>query len=320
MSDLTYDVRIWTTQKIAKKNGMTHKVRWAVDGQQRSRTHTTAKLAESFRSKLMTAAREGEPFNPETGLPVRMDRTESGPSWYEHAMAFMDALWVHSSATHRKGTADALVTLTCALVPQGKAFRDNDELRAALRTWSFNTGARRSNSARPAHHAAALEWIAANSQPLIVLNDPLVLRQALSAIALRLDGSPAAAATANRKRAALSGALRHAVELDLMPANPLQRLPVKRKKTTESIDPRVVINHDQARALLTAVKEHTPALHAYFACMYYAAMRPAEVSNLREVDLHLPESGWGQITVDHSYQVAGAAWTDSGAAGEEREL
>jgi len=83
---------------------------------------------------------------------------------------------------------------------------------------------------------------------------------------------------------------------------------------------RVVINYVQARSLLAAVKGHTPALNAYFACMYCAALRPAEVSNLRERDLHLPESGWGQITVDHSYQVTGAAWTDSGAAGEEREL
>jgi len=82
---------------------------------------------------------------------------------------------------------------------------------------------------------------------------------------------------------------------------------------------RVVINYVQARSLLAAVKGHTPALNAYFACMYCAALRPAEVSNLRERDLHLPESGWGQITVDHSYQVTGAAWTDSGAAGEERE-
>ena len=65
------------------------------------------------------------------GLPVRMDRKESGPSWYEHALAFMDALWVHSSAKHPRSTADALVRLTCALVPEGKAFRDNDELHVA---------------------------------------------------------------------------------------------------------------------------------------------------------------------------------------------
>ncbi|MFI7626476.1 hypothetical protein [Microbispora rosea] len=38
-------------------------------------------------------------------------------------------------------------------------------------------------------------------------------------------------------------------------------------------------------------RRQVPRFVAFFACMYYAMMRPAEVSRLREADCHLPASG-----------------------------
>jgi integrase len=321
MSAYTYDVRIWSTQTLTKKRGPVYKVRWAVDGKERTRSHQTRKLADSFRSKLITASREGDPFSPSTGLPVAMEPKPAGTTWYQHAIAYMDSLWPQASPRHRKGTAEALVTLTCAAVSsEVRGYVDSGQLRTALRQWSFNTTARHKESAPPIEHAEAVDWITVNSLPLATLADPSQMRRILAAIGLLLDGRPAAAATANRKRATLSGALRYAVELEILPNNPLQRMPLRRKKAVDAVDPRVVINHDQAHDLLAEVKRRAPSLHAYFACMYYAALRPAEARNVRDRDLHLPASGWGKIVVHKSYQVAGPAWTDSGLAGEEREL
>lgn len=56
------------------------------------------------------------------------------------------------------------------------------------------------------------------------LADPQIVRRALDALALRLDGSRAAAATITRKRAVFGNWLGYAVEVDLLEANPLVRI------------------------------------------------------------------------------------------------
>ena len=61
-------------------------------------------------------------------------------------------------------------------------------------------------------------------------------------------------------------------------------------------------------------------LMAFFACMYYAAMRPAEVIGLRVQDCWLPKTGWGRITLAKSRPEVNRKWTDSGDAHEERGL
>jgi integrase len=80
------------------------------------------------------------------------------------------------------------------------------------------------------------------------------------------------------------------------------------------------VNPEQARELLRAVRKIEPAVAGYFACIYYAGLRPAEVANLRATDCDLHALGWGTLLLTGSHQVAGAAWTDSGMAGEERQL
>ena len=80
------------------------------------------------------------------------------------------------------------------------------------------------------------------------------------------------------------------------------------------------MNHAQARALLAAARSTYPALEAYFACLYYAAIRPAEARHLRVRDCLLPESGWGELIRLGSTASAGSAWTDTGQANEDRQL
>ena len=76
----------------------------------------------------------------------------------------------------------------------------------------------------------------------------------------------------------------------------------------------------QARALLAAVRADVPAVEGFFACLYFAGLRPAEARNLRLTDCTLPEECWGRAILTGSNQNAGAAWTDSGDANEERQL
>ena len=66
------------------------------------------------------------------------------------------------------------------------------------------------------------------------------------------------------------------------------------------MDRRVVVNPRQARELLTAVTYvgrpwRGRHLRAFFACMYFAALRPGEVKALRKDGCYLPGTGWGKL-------------------------
>lgn len=82
----------------------------------------------------------------------------------------------------------------------------------------------------------------------------------------------------------------------------------------------MVINHGQARALLAAVRQLSPGLEAFFAVMYYAALRPSEAVDLRKEALSLPEKGWGELYLSTSAPSAGRSWSRSGTRREPREL
>jgi integrase len=72
--------------------------------------------------------------------------------------------------------------------------------------------------------------------------------------------------------------------------------------------------------LLSAIEELVPALQAFFACLYFAGLRPSEAANLRRMNLKLPAAGWGEIVLLSSFQPTRSEWTDDGRTGEERSL
>jgi integrase len=125
----------------------------------------------------------------------------------------------------------------------------------------------------------------------------------------------------NRKRAVLFNALAYAVELGLLDANPVVGVRWRAPKTSHAVDRRSVVNPEQARLLLDTVKETPrsgPRLVAFFALLYYAALRPEEAVALRARDLDLPDEGMGWITIDRAAPDAGKEWTDSGEKRDDR--
>jgi integrase len=54
--------------------------------------------------------------------------------------------------------------------------------------------------------------------------------------------------------------------------------------------------------------------------MYYAGMRPAEVTDLRITDCTLPDSGWGEVLLTGSSPGVSSRWTDDGSTHDERGL
>ena len=119
-------------------------------------------------------------------------------TWLEHAVAYTDVKWPHLAPHSRASLADALATVTPALIRPTSGRPSARTLRAALYGHAFNP-ARRAAATDPAV-AGALGWLARASLPVTQFSDPLVIRAALDALTARLDGGRAAAATIARKR------------------------------------------------------------------------------------------------------------------------
>lgn len=316
--EVSYDVRVWAISRYQGKRGTTYTVRWAVGGKRHQRTFSTHKPAEGFRAELLVAARDGVPFAVSEGLPRTLRAPQQTRTWLDHAMEYVSIKWPGASPRHRRGIAEALTDITMALLPEEKAPVSTSELRRTLYRYAFNVPARKDPA--PGELESALAWMQRRSPALADLNDAVVLRGLLNRLSLRQDAKPAAPSTIARKRATLHSVLEYAVELELFPTNPLKRVRWKAPIPTDVVDRRVVVNPTQARALLDAVWEQDPALAAFFACLYYAGLRPAEARNLRLEDCTLPEPGWGRLLLTSSHQTSGSAWTDDATSGEDRGL
>jgi hypothetical protein len=214
-------------------------------------------------------------------------------TWYEEATAYTVMKWPSLAVHSRASVAEALATVTPALTrPGGRGRPGPRELRTALYQHAFNP-------ARPAEPGSAsaqiLDWAQQASLPVGCLSEPAVLRTALEALRFRLDGSRAGANTIIRKRAVLHGALSYAAESGLLPDNPLDSTSWRVPQSSVALDPAVVASPAQVAALLDAVARTRPELTAFFACLYYAALRPEEAIVLRSADCHLPGYEWGML-------------------------
>ncbi|ANY07744.1 tyrosine-type recombinase/integrase [Pseudonocardia sp. HH130630-07] len=150
-----------------------------------------------------------------------------------------------------------------------------------------------------------------------------MLRGVLDTLAKRLDGRPAAASVVSKRRRVLFNVLEYAVERQLLTTNPLSTFKWTAPKVSAGIDRRTVVNPVQARTLLVAVDQTQrsgPQLVAFFALLYFAALRPEEAANVRKRNLSLPSSGWGEIYIDEAVPYAGADWTDTGEQRDVRQL
>jgi hypothetical protein len=324
--ETSYDVRIHA-QIRERPRRRPYEVRWTAAGRPRSESFSTRALADGFRAKLVRAAHGGEPFDVATGRPAAWVRAEQRKrqdvTWLDFARQYAAMKWPDAAAKQRASIADALATVTPALVATTAGIPDARAMRSALYGCAFNPSKNLADA--PTEATAALEWLGRHSLKLSDLDDPAVMRRALDALSVTMKGKPAAANTVRRKRPVFSNALSYAVELRLLARNPLHGIRRPVPKTSDEVDPRTVaVNPAQVRAILDAVrmqgKKRGPRLVAFFACLYYAAMRPGEAVDLRLASCTLPPDGWGMALLSDTAPRVGSAWTDTGKAHDKRGL
>lgn len=325
----TTDVKVWSIrQKKDRKKG-SWEIRWKTDDKVHYEHRRTKELAGVFQGKLRKAMNRGEEFDVETGLPDSMVEPEPEPeaepavrSILTVAQEYVVKRWPHDAPKTRDGITETLATVMPALVKDLDGAPKPQELRTALRSYILLPPDKRPEPTDL--FTETMAWLESASLPITDLNAK-VARDALDMLALKLDGKKAAPSTVKRKRAVFHNFLEYAVEIEELPSNPVHKVKWKPPQSSDLVDPRVVVNQKQARRLLDAVRKvggrgRGARLYAMFACMYYAAMRPGEVVALRLGDCHLPEKGWGLLTLAKSRPESNEKWTDSDDAHEERGL
>ena len=318
----SYDVRFWDIKKLGNGTAARHRVRWAVDGREHCKSFKARPLADGFLDGLKDAVRDRRPFDPRTGLPEAETTGDELVTWYA------------ARPRLRRGQVAEPGPGLPPVGRRGAGHRHHRPFREGAgraRGQGAAAGAVRLG-VQPRHPrqldpppkiAAALGWAERASLPVAELEDTATVRLALAACARTLTGKAAAGSTQRRKRSVFYNALGYAVEQGHLASNPVDRIQWTTPAVAASVDRRVVVSPAQARSLLAAVRALSGRgqhLEAFFACLYYAALRPSEAVMLREADLYLPKKGWGRIVLAASASRAGTAWTDDGTARQERGL
>ncbi|TQE34621.1 tyrosine-type recombinase/integrase [Streptomyces ipomoeae] len=320
MTEWSYTVRIWAIRNRPYRKP--YQLRWQVGTRPHSESFLTSGLAESRRAQLITATREGEPFDVETGLPKSMVQKRKDIPWYQHARNYIEMKWDHAPATTRKNLAEAMATVTPIIVKDTKGMANHRLVRRALYSWAFNVN--RWDKEPPPEVKEVLSWFERKSLPVSALSEKMLVRKALNACTKRMDGKTSSGSVIARKRAIFHQALGYAVDAEMLTENPMHGLQWKApEKVEEEVDPECVPDPEMAERLLAAVRAQGARgrhLEAFFGCILYSASRPGETVGLLVRDVHLPRRGWGKITLRESRPRAGRPWTDSGEAHDKKGL
>ncbi len=313
-----FDVRIHAIRRRPDRR-RPFEVRWHAAGRARSRSFITRALADSYRAELIRAARKGLDFSPGTGEPASWATSEAATiSWLEHAAAYAAMKWPLAAACTRAGIADALATITPALLTPGRGRPPATVPRAALYEHAFNPSRAGTDPGPPA--TVALAWASHHCLPLTALARPVVTRRALEALALRLDGtrlrprpSPASAPSSTAAWATRQNSGSWSPTLwTASPGGPRDHR-ARRARGQRPPQPRV-------RAILAEVTGIRPELTAVSGCLYYAALRPPKPSRCAPAPASSPHAAGDSWPSQGPSPRSARAWTGNGTPREPRGL
>lgn len=324
----TFKVAVWELAKVAKRR-KPHGVRWKTAHREHSEWFATKSLADSFRRDLMQAQRRGEEFDVAAGLPLSLLATRNAKSMLDLALAYVDDRWDKSPPNTRRVHVGNLAAIVPTFVKPLDHAPSAAVLQRLLATRLLPPSRR--SEALTAEEQAMASWIARASRPVADLFDPKTTRDLLHALGTSPTGRQVTSSTWDTRRSVLHRVVEFAVDSGWVDRNPVSRHRLPIGAVVDAVDPRVVVSPEQARQLLAAVsyvggrrvsdRDRGRRLVAFFACLYYAGLRPGEAMALRPVDCVLPADGWGELLLPRSMpEVSGKHYSDSGTKHQVRPL
>jgi len=293
------DVRIWSIQDRTSWKSPRRRpyvVRWVVDGHRFSRGHETRARADRYRSRLMTAAHDGERFDVRRGEPVSWAPSVEETPVHAWARTWVGQEWDGWAPRSRASVVESLerfvpLAVDAQAPPPPPGMRAH--LHATLRPGSVIDP-----------DSPEERWLARWGLTLSQL-DSARLAEVERRLGVGDAGQPLAASTAGRFRKNAHACVSRAVALGLLqvdpwPPRPRGRSRRKSERKRQVVDVRRLPDPEGMADIIRAIRSHQPGSRNYqamTAVSYYAGLRPSEVVMLRPRALWLPEDGWGAVDV-----------------------
>ena len=300
-------------------------VAWRVGKSQTSRSFSTKKEADLFRSQLMSAKSDGDRFSPTTYLPE---------SWNDKSsVSLADAVhkWFRQNYTSwapktRRSAAEPLCELLMLMVKDPKkalpastltSLTPQQSMRRQIMDWLSS----------PAQSAKIPLWLAKNTLPIAEITKQKCA-DGDAQLQLRQDGTPKMPATQRRFRRNINAFFQWASDTqEFIPFNPWPQSiratrKIDRKKNTSAnstlpanqkaliAPPEVIASID--RPVGRTDRKGGRARRLLLAIMWFAGLRPGETVALRIEECTLPETGWGSMKIVRANTDAGSRWTRAG--------
>ena len=270
-------------------------VRYTIDGRHRSKSFRTRAEADRYRSLLLQAVQAGGRFNETTGEPESWQTPLRDLRVHEWSRRWLAEQWQEWQPRTRTSATEGLARFVTTAVEHGAKPPEG------LRVYLYSALSPDSEGRREAQYE---RWMAKNCLTLGEL-DRERIAEIDRRLALKLDGSPMAANTANRIRIVARASVQAAMEAgaisaDAWPQRSKSRARRKVARTKRSVDVRSLPSPQVMAEAIDAIVTQQPGSRTYrvmTAVAYYAGLRPSEVVMLRVRSVELPADGWGRLDI-----------------------
>ena len=271
------DVRVLSIQdrRASERVKRPWVVRWKVDGILRSKSFRTRGEADRYRSLLLRAHHDGEPFDEATGAPTSWLAPEVDRTVYKWTRKWLADQWPEWAPRTRMSGTEALSRLV--------AFATDEPPHSGVDSlWKYATKALRPD--RSGVDGDWEDWLRDHSLRLSDLTRVNV-GEVDRRLTLRADGTPLAATTANRprivSRACVNGAIDNGLIVgEVWPRRSASRARRKVARVQKGVDIRQLPDPPTMARAIAAKANDKPGSRTYqvmTAVAYYAGLRPSEV-------------------------------------------
>ena len=279
-------------------------VRYTIDGRHRGKSFRTRIEADRYRGMHLQAVQAGDRFDETTGEPESWQTPLRDVRVHEWSRRWLAEQWQEWQPRTRASATEGLARFVMLAIEHGAKAPDG------LRVYLYSALAPNSEGQR----IAAYEKLLAKNCVTLGELDRERIADIDRRLALKLDGSPMAANTANRiriiARASVQAAMESgAIAADAWPQRSKSRARRKVARTKRSVDVRSLPSPEAMAAAIDAIVTQQPGSKTYrvmTAVAYYAGLRPSEVVMLRLRSAELPVVGWGRLDVTEA-DISGAS-------------